>query len=450
MIAKNEEKNIAKCINSYKNIVHEIIVVDTGSTDKTVEIAQSLGAKVYHFKWINDFAKAKNYALSKAKGDWIIFLDADEYFDGLKAKNIPKLINKYDKQNKEIIACKMFNIDEETGESLADFVQTRIFKNTGKIYYVNAIHERLHSKDKSIKAIYVEENELTISHTGYSNNRIMEKSKRNLELLLKEVEKPDVDPSMYHFISDSYLAIKDYDNSIYYGKLFLQSKVNMEGLNSKVYQNLISAMVETKYEWQEIYSVINEAIKRFPDHPMFYMYLARAHHFTNRYQDALKSYKKTIHMQKNYKGIEINFITGKIHEIEYPMACIYEYRNEEQTALDYYTAALRRKKHYLPALQGLLKLIKNIDDMEIITLLNQLYDKSNSEELSFLIEELTKQRYKKVLAYYVNWMHKEFNHQDFSLVIMLLTNEKYEQAFKHFYEAYMSSYDNSYAKLLCE
>ncbi len=447
MIARNEEKNIAKCIGSYKNIVDQIIVVDTGSTDNTVEIARSLGAKVYYFEWQNDFAQAKNYALSKATGDWIIFLDADEYFDESKSPDIPRLIRKYGKGNNEIIACKMFNIDEKTGENLADFVQTRIFKNTGEIYYVSSIHERLSSKKKSIKAVYVEENELVIYHTGYSGDRIISKAERNLEMLLKEIEKPQVDATMYHFLSDTYLTLKQYENSIYYAKKFLASKINMEGLNSKVYQNLITAMTDSGYEWKEIYEVIEEAIQEFPNHPMFQMYLARGHLFNKRYEEALEAYKKTIILQEKYEDIEINFIYGKIHELEYPMACIYEYKNQEEKALDLYVLALKRKKNYLPALQGLLKLIKRMDAADVILLLDQLYDKNNPEELNFLVEELTKQRYGEVLAYYANWMYKEFGHQDFSLVIMFLSNNKYSQAFKHFYEAYLSEYDNSYAKL---
>lgn len=446
MIAKNEEENIAQCIGSYKNIVDEIIVVDTGSTDDTVQIAKSLGAKVYHFKWINDFAAAKNYALNKAKGDWIIFLDADEYFDENKSPSIPRLIKKHGKDN-EIIACKMINIDAKTGENLADFVQARIFKNTGEIHYVNAIHERLSSKSKSIKAIYVEENELVIYHTGYSKDRIIAKSERNLEMLLKEIDKPDVDPSMCHFLSDTYLTLKQYENAIFYAKKFLEHKISMEGLNSKVYQNLISAMTESGYEWEEIYNVIEEAIKAFPDHPMFQLYLARSHHINKRYEEALGTYKKTITLQENYKGIEINFITGKIYEIEYPIAGIYEYKNEEAKALDYYISALKRKKDYLLALRGLLRLIKKMDAADVIVLLNELYDKDNQEELSLLVEELTKQRYGEVLAYYVNLMYKEFGHQDFSLVVMFLSNNMYSQAFKHFYEAYLLEYDNSYAKL---
>ena len=91
MITKNEEKNLSRCLDSIKDIVDEIIIVDTGSTDKTVEIAKSYGAHIYHYDWNNDFSKARNVSLQKATKDWILVLDADEvlpYEEGLKLKNI--------------------------------------------------------------------------------------------------------------------------------------------------------------------------------------------------------------------------------------------------------------------------------------------------------------------------------------------------------------------------
>ncbi len=77
MIVKNEEQNIARALSWGKGIVWEQIVVDTGSTDRTVEIARQMSARVYHFSWIDDFSAAKNYAISKASGEWIAFLDAE-------------------------------------------------------------------------------------------------------------------------------------------------------------------------------------------------------------------------------------------------------------------------------------------------------------------------------------------------------------------------------------
>ncbi|SHH27346.1 Glycosyltransferase involved in cell wall bisynthesis [Thermosyntropha lipolytica DSM 11003] len=449
IIAKNEEKNIGRCIKSYREVVDEIILVDTGSTDMTVEIAKELGAKVYYFEWINDFAAAKNFAIKKAKGNWIIFLDADEYFAEGTAKNIPNLIKKCQQNGSEIIACKMMNIDEEKGINIADFVQARIFKNNGDICYTSPIHERLYSrKKKKLKALYAEEKELLIYHTGYSSTTIIDKAKRNLELLLKEIDKPEPDPSAYFFISDSYLTLKEYEKSIYYGKLFLANKVNLTGLNSKVYQNIISAMVELKYDEQEIEEFIKEAQNNFPHHPIFYLYMAQSYERQRKYRAALASYRRTLELQKNYDDFEINFITGKEYEIYTFMANLHYLMNEEDKALESYINALKQKKDYRPALRGLLRLAGSLmPEEDIILLLNQLYDKNDKSDMLILLEEITRQRFKKALAYYVSWMYKNYNHEDFSLVVMFLTNENHEKAFKHFYEAYLLEYDSNFARL---
>ena len=91
-IVKNEAENLVKSIKSLKKQVNEIVVVDTGSTDNTIVVARKLGAKIYSFPWQDDFSKARNFALSKAKGDWLVLLDADEYFTAKTAGNIRQVI----------------------------------------------------------------------------------------------------------------------------------------------------------------------------------------------------------------------------------------------------------------------------------------------------------------------------------------------------------------------
>ena len=79
-IVKNEEENLAKSIESLQGCYDELIVTDTGSDDRTVEITREYGAVVYNFVWQDNFSVARNFTLDKAKGDWIIFLDADNYY----------------------------------------------------------------------------------------------------------------------------------------------------------------------------------------------------------------------------------------------------------------------------------------------------------------------------------------------------------------------------------
>jgi len=88
MIVKNEEATLAHCLESVKSLVDEMIIVDTGSSDRTIDIAREFGAQIYHFKWCDDFAAARNESLKFCKGDWVLILDADEAIDPLDHKKI--------------------------------------------------------------------------------------------------------------------------------------------------------------------------------------------------------------------------------------------------------------------------------------------------------------------------------------------------------------------------
>ena len=136
LIVKNESENIGRCLDSIKNISDEIIVVDTGSTDDTVEIAKSFGARVYFYGWDNNFSNARNHALDKATGDWIIFLDADEYFGPNTQKQLRTVLERIS-NNKTVdaVLCKIINIDVQSGRVLSENPTIRIFRGKSGIRY---------------------------------------------------------------------------------------------------------------------------------------------------------------------------------------------------------------------------------------------------------------------------------------------------------------------------
>ncbi len=92
MIVKNEERCLARCLESVKGLVDNIIIADTGSTDSTKEIALSFGAKVFDYTWKNDFSDARNFALSKSDSDWNLILDADEYLTSGSRQDISEFL----------------------------------------------------------------------------------------------------------------------------------------------------------------------------------------------------------------------------------------------------------------------------------------------------------------------------------------------------------------------
>ena len=147
-IVKNEAENLVKSIKSLKSQVNEIVVVDTGSTDNTLNILENAGITPYHFTWCNDFSAAKNYAIQQATGDWIVFLDADEYFDASSVQRFRTEMTRYH-VNKKIgaIMCQLINIDVDNKNKIIDtMIQVRIFRNNKDIYYKNTVHEQLVTK----------------------------------------------------------------------------------------------------------------------------------------------------------------------------------------------------------------------------------------------------------------------------------------------------------------
>ena len=145
MIVKNEEQNIRQALSWGKGVVYEQIVVDTGSTDKTVQIAEEMGAKVFHFEWCDDFSAAKNYAIEQASGDWIAFLDADEYFSEQDARKIPGLLKKIENASLKsgrihLVRTALVDLNDD-GEIFSVGQQDRIFRNMKGLRYKNRVHE---------------------------------------------------------------------------------------------------------------------------------------------------------------------------------------------------------------------------------------------------------------------------------------------------------------------
>ncbi|KPU44668.1 SPBc2 prophage-derived glycosyltransferase SunS [Oxobacter pfennigii] len=435
MIVKNEEDNIERCINSYKDIVNEIIVVDTGSTDRTVDIAKKNGCKVFFYKWDNDFASAKNYAIKEAKGDWIIFLDADEYFDYQLSQNIPQILESAD-ENVDGLACTMINIDKN-GDIIDETIHLRIFRNKKQISYKNKIHEVLSKLSGTIEAKKVERNALVIYHTGYDRDFMKIKGKRNLKLLLEQEEKGQFDYRTAYYISECYYAMEQYEQAEEYSKAAIE-KSNNEPFFSliKMYQNLLYSMFTLERPEREIKQYIDESKDKFSYHPACYFFDAWYNINIKRYDIAVDSYRKVIEVQNNYNARDINFVPSVIYDIHYKIGEISFIKNDYTGALDSFVKSLRFKKYFFEALIGLIKLIKHESQEDSIVLLNSIYDINNEKDMDFLVDALINQKSGIMLAYYNNIRIKKFGKQDAAIMYTMLSNRKYDKAYEMFYQCY--------------
>ncbi len=224
-IVKNEEKNIERWLAGVRSFADEIIIIDTGSTDNTVALAKAGRAVVKHFPWRNDFSAAKNFAIEQAHGNWIVLLDADEYFDEKSQKKMRKIIGSFHKQKQVIgLITPFLNIDvNHDNKILSKAWQLRIFRRHPAWRFVGRVHETLLNANKQAgKRNFVITEDLQFIHTGYSMDNMAEKSQRNLQILQAEIKKQGgITPRQFAYLQDCYMGIKDYPQAIRYGRLAL-------------------------------------------------------------------------------------------------------------------------------------------------------------------------------------------------------------------------------------
>ncbi|MBS4022372.1 MAG: glycosyltransferase [Dethiobacter sp.] len=193
MIVKNEAENLPRCLGSVRNAVDEIIVVDTGSSDNTSEIALRYGARVFHYPWGGDFAAARNFSLEQARGEWILFLDADEE---LRKGDGSKLRSLLDVSGAEGYCFPVVNFyGNSVGCDYMTDLVCRLFRNHPAYRFQRALHEQVVDQivavggEASLKVADVQ-----IRHYGYLRASVIKKDKaqRNLEIIRRALhENPD-------------------------------------------------------------------------------------------------------------------------------------------------------------------------------------------------------------------------------------------------------------------
>lgn len=435
MITKNEEKNIARCIESYKDVVSEIIVVDTGSTDRTVEIAESYGAKVYGYEWDNNFAKAKNFALDKVTGDWIVFLDADEFFYENTHRNLPAFLKKLNHKVQGIF-CKFYHVNEDDGFHLltTDFL-VRILRNDKKIRFVGEIHEQPRYENKNLRSIYAQEKVIKIYHTGYSFNIIRDKAERNIKPLLERLNNGNADPMTHYYLMDCYYALNNFELAIKHARVVLESGINIYGHNLKPYLMIIESMIGGNHSTQSIITEIEHAIERFPTHPDLYHLLGKVYFNKKMYGKSLEAYQQAIRLGQKYDGIELCKYETGLFEINLHLGILHTFQNNYVLALDYFLKILKEKKNHEAAFDQLIRIIKKEKPEDVIFLLKTIYDENNESDVEFLVTNLSRHRLGLVLFYFHKIWIKKFGREDVTVMYTLLSIGKYEEAFKHFSEA---------------
>ncbi|SDG77697.1 Glycosyltransferase involved in cell wall bisynthesis [Selenomonas sp. WCT3] len=404
VIVKNEEKCIGRWLESVEDYADEIIVVDTGSTDRTVEMVKAHKAQLYSFAWTGDFSAAKNYALEQATGNWIVFLDADEYFSPASVKNIRRILTGLHPQMGICgVMCRLVNIDtEQNNKFIGATVQVRIFRNTAKLRYYGRVHEALTiPSDKSVELV----KELEIIHTGYTAGIIRKKIERNLKLLQEKIQDNGgkITPRDYRYLMDCYYGLGEYEQSLGYAEKALEQAEVIQDAKDHIYMIKVSSCLFGGKDYQTVTAAFDEAIAACPQVADFWVMKGLYLHDQKNYLEAEQCIWKGLQQHEQYKltpdGVADN-LERFLPNAYMVLGRILAMRGKRAEAEKFFIRGLEVQRYQPRLLRELVQALRadELPDDDIIVVLNHLYDKK--KDARFLADTFRGQLGNTIYLYY--------------------------------------------------
>jgi tetratricopeptide (TPR) repeat protein len=246
MIVRDEAKNLPAALWSVKRVADEVVVVDTGSTDGTAEIAASEGARVLHHAWTDDFAAARNVSLGAAEGKWILYLDADETVPPDSESKILKALS--GKADAYFVRIES-GVDSSAGKVFVSFYP-RLFRNLPGLAFDGRVHEQIYPSLEA-RGARVEVSDIVIKHSGYtaSPEEMAAKARRNAAMLERDLkEKPGDALALFH-LGEARSMLGEHEEAVDCYEAALKASGLPTAVTSVVHQNLGGSLVKLgKYD----------------------------------------------------------------------------------------------------------------------------------------------------------------------------------------------------------
>ncbi len=349
MIVKNEENMLEQCIESFREAVDEIIIVDTGSTDRTVEIAKNYNIDLYHHEWKDDFSEARNFSISKTTGDWVMIIDADEQ---LEREDITRVRALKWQDDFEALCFGVYSaLPGDVGSTnFGKHYSPRFFRKKPYFYYYGIVHNILNIPGKAGVT------NIRMYHLGYDldPDKMDKKFERSIKLLLKQVqEKPD-DPFTLMNTAQMYLSRNYYDEAEEYAKrcvdiLEKETSDQEHLLLMGLYQ--LSLIYMRRQEYEKCEDFANRALARKDNYIDAMLSIGWCYFVRKKYDQAVEILERFLsEREKLLDNNEFNLIIisklGCDYEANFLLGEIYKDQGDFEKAKENYRKSLESNSFY--------------------------------------------------------------------------------------------------------
>lgn len=350
MIVRDEEDVLSRCLKSVSGIVDEIIIVDTGSIDNTKGIAEGFGARLFDYRWEDDFSAARNFSLEQARGDWILVLDADEVLVCDSGEQVRQLI---EKPGIEGYFIKIINLlgDARNHDASEDWV-VRLFKRKKAYRFEGAIHEQVRpaieriAGEDSIKTA-----PLKIYHDGYRCSVVKNKGKveRNMRIAKKALVSNPKDPFLLYSLACEFFVSGEYGEAL---QTFRQAQKNINptvGYLSDIYIKM-SLCLYALGRFEEMDEFNNSSLS--PDFLFVYGLLKMETGMFNEAEEAIRKCLTQINSGRE------GHMTIKDYQVYQALGEIHEGRKQWSEALRSYSLAVKARPSYLYPMRKMINILR--------------------------------------------------------------------------------------------
>jgi tetratricopeptide (TPR) repeat protein len=352
MIVKNEEQDLPLCLNSVKPAVDEIIIVDTGSTDKTKEIAGELGARVFDFPWSDDFSAARNDSVLRATGDYILWLDADDRVDEGEVEKIRLLKQNFPWKKNRAYYLTVNSQSPADGET--HFYQLRIFPNVAGARFEGRVHEQVFYRLRDL-GIDCLQTDIVVRHTGYRDEAtIRQKSERNLKIIENELEGDPQNLVLHYNAARTLGGIGRLAEAIEH----MEKILGNERIREKERHFFLEASILTgKYyadlgRYDQAATIFKDLARQFPENGLAYFGLGESLYKLKDYQGAIEAMQRSLRFT-----IEINLFPVNLGKLKYYQLHIlgecYRETGQEELAREFLSRSLNLRPDDYTSLQTL-------------------------------------------------------------------------------------------------